>query len=347
MIHIGRFHRTFSAILPLLIPLVLSAVTHLWNPVGFPAIFSDEDVYIKRAFEVLNNFNLQSWWPADHPFFGWLFLATVFALIDYPDSFVNPAALDAHSIEILYLVPRVLMGMIAIVDTFLVYKICENRYNKSIAFIASILFAVMPLTWITRYILLDTIQLPFILSSILFALYATGSEKAFSLGTRSVMNAQRVSFLFVLLSGIFLGIAIFTKIPAIAMIPVVVYLVFSNKANRRMKILGIWIAPVLMIPLIWPLNAIYLDELDSWLEGIISQTQRQFPLFDWLGWYPGQNSLELFFRIDPVLMLLGLAGLIFAIVARDRFLLLWIIPFLAFEYLVGYVFFFHLIPLFP
>jgi 4-amino-4-deoxy-L-arabinose transferase-like glycosyltransferase len=73
--------------------------------------------------------------------------------------------------EMLYMVPRVLMGLLAVLDTFFIYKIGEYRYDKRVAFIASFLFAAMPLTWLTRRILLDSIQLPFILLSILFAVY--------------------------------------------------------------------------------------------------------------------------------------------------------------------------------
>src|ERR671931_1887898 len=73
----------------------------------------------------------------------------------------------------LYLIPRVLMGILAVVDTFLIYKISERRYNRNVAIIASILFAVMPLSWLMRRILLDTILMPFLLSSILFAVYNT------------------------------------------------------------------------------------------------------------------------------------------------------------------------------
>jgi 4-amino-4-deoxy-L-arabinose transferase-like glycosyltransferase len=65
----------------------------------------------------------------------------------------------------LYLVPRVLMGILAVVDTFLVYKISERRYNRNVALIASVLFAVMPISWYTRRILFDSIQLPFLLTS--------------------------------------------------------------------------------------------------------------------------------------------------------------------------------------
>jgi hypothetical protein len=144
-----------------------------------------------------------------------------------------------------------------------------------------------------------------------------------------------------------LGISIFTKIPAFTMIPFVAYLIYSNKDARNLKDIVIWITPVLVIPLIWPLNAAYTGEFDLWLEGINYQTDRHFPLIDWLGWYPELNSLESLLRIDPVFMIFGLAGLAFAIIKRDVFLLLWIVPFLIFSYFIGYVFFFHLITIFP
>jgi hypothetical protein len=82
----------------------------------------------------------------DHPYFSQLFLAGVFKVIGYPD-LLNPSLGNVHSIEMLYLVPRILMGILAVADTFLIYKISEIRYNRNVAFIASILFAVMPLTW--------------------------------------------------------------------------------------------------------------------------------------------------------------------------------------------------------
>ena len=55
------------------------------------------------------------------------------------------------------------MGLLAVIDTFMVYKIAERRYNRNIALVASLLFAVTPLTWLTRMILLESILLPFLL----------------------------------------------------------------------------------------------------------------------------------------------------------------------------------------
>ena len=171
---------TSISLLFLVVPMVLSAFTHLWNPIGFPAVHLDEGIYLRRAMHVLEGLGPQEAdFRYDHPYFGQIFLAGVLGLVGFPNSVVaspssfssSSAAENVHSIEMLYLVPRVLMGILAIVDTFLVYKIAEFRYNRNVALIAAILFAVMPLTWLIRRILLDSILLPFLLSSILFSIY--------------------------------------------------------------------------------------------------------------------------------------------------------------------------------
>jgi len=210
-----------SSILLLSIPLVLSTFTHLYNPIGFPSVYTDEDTYMRRAMVVLESGSPLLF---DHPYFGWLFLGGLLGITGYPDS-VHPSPGDVHSIEMLYFIPRVLMGILAVVDTFVIYKISEHRYNRRVAFIASVLFAVMPFTWLTRRILLDSIQLPFLLSSILFAVYAKSRN-----GNRN--NHRKNSTTLVLLSGIFLGLAIFIKIPAFTMIPAVGFLVYTNVVSN-------------------------------------------------------------------------------------------------------------------
>src|ERR687887_168229 len=102
------------SMLLVLIPIALSAYTHLWNPAGFPNLFYDEGVYMRRAMHVMQGLGPQEAYYYDHPFFGQIFLA----------------------------------GMLT-------------------------LFAVMPATWFTRMVLLDSLLLPLLLSSILLALYTT------------------------------------------------------------------------------------------------------------------------------------------------------------------------------
>jgi Dolichyl-phosphate-mannose-protein mannosyltransferase len=374
--------------------LVLSAFTHIWNPVGFPTLRPDEGAYMRRAMHVLEGLGPQD--PAsrfdhsqdstssyDHPYFGQLFLAGVLKLIGYPTSVLNPsgsslsfsssssssssssASLNSlqHSIEMLYLVPRVLMGILSIIDTFLVYKIADRRYNRSVALIASVLFAVMPMTWILRLIVLDSIQLPFLLCSILFAIYYPIKKTDFAKnnGKNNDDAINKKNILLILLSGVFLGLAIFTKLPAVTMVPVVGFLIYqnNNSNNNKLKLLGLWFIPVILIPLIWPIYSISVGQFNQWINGVIWQgTERH-------GGKTLYDVLLSFFRIDPVLVVLGLAGLVVfpavAVITTSAaaaaastiknkdflFLPLWLFPYLLLIYFIGWAIIFYLIPILP
>ena len=118
-------HNRLRYILLLTIPLSLSAFTHLWNPIGFPYIVGDEGHYIRRALYVLDQQDPQEGARYDHPYFGQLFLAGIFKIIGYPDS-LNPVPGNVLSTQTLYMVPRIIMGLLAVLDTFIIYKICES-----------------------------------------------------------------------------------------------------------------------------------------------------------------------------------------------------------------------------
>ena len=337
-------------ILILAIPLSLSAFTHLWNPAGFPYFVGDEGHYIRRALHVLEQSDPQEGARYDHPYFGQLFLAGIFKLIGYPGS-LNPVPGDVNSTQMLYMVPRVIIGLLAVLDTFLIYKICERLYtgNKAIAFISSTLFAVMPLTWLTRRVYLDSIQLPFILLSILFAVYyysyrgtqeSTGSCNL-DRPAKGPRFFDKKALLIIMLSGTALGIAIFTKIPALAMIPVLAYLIFMQpkRYSEKLKALAIWFTPVILIPVIWPAYAISVGEYDNWYSGVFSQAGREGS---------GIASIGILFKIDPLLVSIGILGIVFAtIMKRDLFLLIWIVPFLAFHTIVPWTQHFHWLQVLP
>lgn len=53
------------------------------------------------------------------------------------------------------------------------------------------------------------------------------------------------------------------------------------------------------------------------------------------------------FEIDSVLMTLGIAGFVFAAMTRERFVVLWFAPMLLFLATIGFVQYFHWIPLIP
>jgi hypothetical protein len=360
----------------------LSAFTHLWNADGFPDQAPDDGTYIRRALHMAGGFGLQESTFYDHPYFGQIFLGSLFTIIGYPDLAVPsmPATLQdlERSVDTLYTVPRILMGILAVVDTFLTYKIAEVRYGRNVGFIAAVLFAVTPVGWLFRRMYLDPIQLPFLLTSILFALYSGTKAKTeaktkqnsklkemvtvrSSKGTSEKateeqrqgdghdknyndyknMSSSNQDIILLLSSGIFMGLAIFAKIPAIALIPLIGFIIFTNN-KKSFKALGIWIIPVILIPLIWPAYALSTGELDKWLDVVVWQATEGGVAESSLN-----KSLRELSSIDPVLILLGSVSFVYAALRKDPLILLWIIPFIIFFYFVGRMTYSYWVPLLP
>ena len=327
----------------ILIPLSLSAFVHLWNPTGTPEIDGDEGHYIRRAVNIMLGEGAEETkilGPSPgyaNPFFGQVFFGSVLTLINYPQSLSLDVKINANSVAALFLAPRVTLGVLAVIDTFLLFKIASSRYNRSVALVASILFAIMPFSLDIRRIFLETIQLPLILSSVLFAVYYNKHTGSANSVIRGKLNSGKIICLFI--SGIFLGLAIFTKIPAFNMIPLVGILIYSNNRNVGIKALALWIIPVILIPTIWPSYAILSGEFDKWVNGISYQTNREGI---------GILSMEDLFRVDPILLVLGISGGIFSLVIRrDYFCIAWIIPYIIFFSLIGIVRTHNYIPLLP
>ncbi|HEX5976912.1 MAG TPA: hypothetical protein VFY68_06525, partial [Nitrososphaeraceae archaeon] len=243
----------------------------------------------------------------------------------------------------------------AVVDTFLLYRITEYRYGRNVALIASILFAVMPFTWMTRRIFLESIQLPFILTSILLILsLSRGSQlQAQQLEQKQQQLPQRqdekqlqqkrqqsyyseYTKFTLIISGIFLGLAIFTKIPAFTIIPL--GMVMTYVVTRKKKYVILWLIPVLLVPLLWPIHATISGDMNDWIDGVRYQVNRDRPLI---------NTLNTFFQVDPVLFILGLGGLVYSAIKKDYFVLLWAIPIIIFLQGIGYVSSFHILLLLP
>ncbi len=316
-----------------LIPIALASYTHLWNPIGFPSIHADENTYMFHALEVQDGKGvLPRGAPHyDHPYFGRIFLASVLDFLGYPD-IVQPSPGKIESIEMLHLVPRTLLGVLAVVDTFLVYKIAERRYNKTVAIIASTLFAVMPSSWLLERILLDNLLIPFLLTSILFAVSIPKSKLNKELDGRHQL-------LLVSISGIFLGLAVFTKIPAFTFIPIAGFFVFRN-TNRSFRLLGLWLGVIILIPSVWALLAASAGQFDSWVAGITEQaTGREDK--------PLVGSLQSFLRIDPVLLSVGAAAVVLLLLKKDMVPLLWVFPYLAFFYFLSFSDIVHMVMLLP
>ena len=321
--------------------LSVSCFLHLWNLDGFPSIYRDEDHYLRKAMYILEGKGFQEGSndlisiPSnkyDHPYFGPIFISSYLWLVGYPQS-LNLST-DINSISSIYHIPRILMGLLAVLDTYLIYKIGQIRYNRNIGLLSAAIFAVVPMTWLLRRIWLEPIQLPFILSSLLFAIY---------LNKQSTNDTIRKYFfqkklLLSIFSGIFLGISIFTKLPAFTFIPLIAFLIFS-KGKKNLKYLAIWSIPVILIPLIWPANAIYLGELDDWFKDLFWQSERSNAGI--------VGTFQKLFMIDPIFITISFVSIGFAAIKKDFFIILGIMPFMIFSYFIGYVSYWHLIPVIP
>jgi Dolichyl-phosphate-mannose-protein mannosyltransferase len=324
------------------IPLALSAFTHLWNPIGFPSIYVDEAHYMRRTMNLIEGHGPQEsaeifQHPYDHPYFGQLFLASIIGVINYPYSLNLSSSSDTiQSVEMMYAIPRLFMGVLAVIDTFVIYKIAERRYNGKVAFIASILFAVMPSGWFIRRIWLESIQLPLLLVSILLVLRQPKKQTE----ARDNRGLEKDKILLVLISGLLLGLSIYTKIPAITMIPLVGYLVYTY-SSRNLSILGLWFIPVISIPLIWPAYALSLGHFEEWYTDVFWQASRVGE-----GDTVSRVIIDLL-KLDPVLMVLGAIGLILSAVKKDLFLFLWILPYVIFSYAIVHSSFWYFVPLMP
>ena len=72
-------------------------------------------------------------------------------------------------------------------------------------------------------------------------------------------------------------------------------------------------------------------------DGVYYQTHRESQ--------PLVNSFQtILFKDDPIFLILGIAGLIMAVIKRDLLVLFWIIPFFLFFYIIGWVSLYHWIP---
>ena len=118
------------------------------------------------------------------------------------------------------------------------------------------------MTWNLRLVTLDNIGLPFCLTSILISLSVQKWNK------KSIVH-KHIGL--VLLSGTFLGFSDVNRALFFTMIPLVGYLIYKNsnylKAILPLKMIAIWLIPIIIIPSIVPLYAISVGEFDLWKEG--------------------------------------------------------------------------------
>ena len=270
--------------------IALSAYTHMWNPAGFPIFHGDESIYVQRGVGILNHEVLYG--LHDHPFFGQTVLAGFMYVSGYPGLLDDPPADPSH-MEALYAYPRAFMGLLAVLDTLLVYLIADRMFGRRVALVAAVIFAVAPMSLMLRMVLLDSILLPFVLSSVLLALHSRGPG-----------NDGRRRHALLLASGACMGLAILTKVPAAAMVPPCAILAYW--ASGRIRDVGLWLAPALAIPAVWPAYAAQAGQFDLWIRDVAYQAGKSNAgIFE---------AVRRLFEYDPVLIPLGMAGFAFVVI---------------------------------
>lgn len=301
-----------------LIPVVLCAYTHMWNPAGFPDLYDDESVYVARSLGALDGQILHGY---DHPFFGQVAIAGFMLAAGYPD----PAgADDPGHLGQLYAVPRTFMGLLAVAGAFLVYRIADMRYGPRAALLASVMFAVMPVSLMLRHVLLDSVVLPLVLLSVLLAMHAGRGAS----GPRAAL---------IVAAGACMGLALLTKVPSVSVLPLAAALAYA--ARRQVRHAVLYAVPAALTASIWPAAAALAGQLPAWLDAVLWQAGRANAGLP--------AAAAVLFMTDPVMAALGACGLAYALAVRDRFLLLWMLPVLVFFGLLGYVAYYHLALLLP
>jgi len=116
----------------------------------------------------------------------------------------------------------------------------------------------------------------------------------------------------------------------------------NNYKIEKLKTLGLWLIPVILIPSIWPIYSMSIGQFNMWLDGLSYQTGRENENHTLL------ESVDLALGIDPVLLIVGIAGIGFsAVVKRDFLFLLWVVPFIAFFAAIALVQYFYWILVIP
>jgi hypothetical protein len=85
---------SFAVGLPIILPLALSVITHLLNPIGFPSVHTDEGHNMNRALHLLQGLGPHEGENIytrifDHPYFGQVLVAAALGVVDYPDFVTN------------------------------------------------------------------------------------------------------------------------------------------------------------------------------------------------------------------------------------------------------------------
>jgi hypothetical protein len=279
---------------------VVAAVTHFLNLVGFPSLGPEEGNLVRQAAQVRLTWNPYP--PGSsfygQPFLGWYLLALLFALVGFPPAAVGG---DLGALYGLYFVPRALMASLAVVDTLLLYLVGRRLLRgEGYGLVAAAIFAVAPSSvWYFRLPLLPVLMVPWLLLALHLALVA-----------RDTANP-----LWALPSALAFAAMALTWFPTLLLLPAFVLLFLlpllrDRGARAHLHSLIAWAALVLLALLAWAGYAA--------ANGLLASLPSS------VGWsagaVPGHGFGEVLaslLSLDPLLTILGFLGTLLAL-ARGR-----------------------------
>lgn len=292
---------------------LLFVVTRLYNLTLLP-IFTDESIYIYWAKFIGSTY---SYWfisltDGKPPLFIWIM---TFFLKIFPSSF--------------YLIVGRLVSVLAgAITAFGVYKLTHILFNsKKTAFFAVFLCLINPfMLFYDRLALYDA----FLTAMLVWGVYFT---------IKTTHTYKKIDAFF---WGLFLGLGLLTKPPAVIFIPLtfICFFILIFKKNIKKQIKKIWFLPFIAIAVAEGINSI--QRLSLSYQVVAQKNERfQLPLNEFFSapfTLIYKNSVELFqwivsYNTIPI-FLLGFAAMIFLLVKDTRkgliLFMLWIIPILVF-----------------
>jgi hypothetical protein len=215
----------FGALLTILL---FAAVIRFWGiDFGLPFLYNtDEPNFISRAFRILATGDLNPHWfghPGSFTIYSLAFIMGVYAFIGLAlGHFTDLASIEAITRTDpgeFYLVGRFLILAFGVAVVYLTYCLGKAFRDKNTGLVAALIVSISPLSVeLSRLIRTDTQMIAFVLITLLFCIKISEHSR--------LRNY--------IISGLFLGIAISTKYPAvIACLSIVTAHFIYNRRNQK------------------------------------------------------------------------------------------------------------------
>ncbi len=216
--------------------LSITGFLHSYNMFHYPYFEADEGTYLSQAFAVREQgeLSLYVYWY-DHPPFGWIFISSFIDLVG--DWNVFGSALNTG---------RVMMLTLHLIQVSLLFFIVR-RVSRSpwLAFLAVLLYSASPLAvYFQRRVLLDNMMLTWVMLSV------------------ALLFLKETKLRHILMSGVFYGLAVVTKVTSVMFGPALLYLLLTAKweIHKGFRSLG-WLLVSGSIVSTWIIYAFIKTEL--------------------------------------------------------------------------------------